>query len=64
MPRSSKIDMAKVMAALDKVCPKCGRTITPAEVRRIDFDRMKCPACGEVFVPIKRRSRTDIRFPL
>jgi predicted RNA-binding Zn-ribbon protein involved in translation (DUF1610 family) len=55
MPRSKKIDLAKVLAALDTVCPKCGKTIPPAEVQRIDFEGMKCPACGEAFVPFRVR---------
>ena len=54
MPRNKRIDLSKVLACLDTVCPKCGKTITPAEVQRIDFERMKCPACGKVFVPSKR----------
>ena len=32
-------------------CPKCGRVIPPAEVRRVDFERIECPVCGERFVP-------------
>jgi hypothetical protein len=36
--------------SLDAVCPKCGGLIPPAEVRRIDFDRIECPVCGERFV--------------
>jgi ribosomal protein S27AE len=50
MPRK-KIDLKKVLACLDAVCPNCQRVIPPAEIRRLDFDRMKCPACGEAFVP-------------
>jgi DNA-directed RNA polymerase subunit RPC12/RpoP len=47
-----KINLAKVQASLDAVCPKCGKKISPAEVRRIDFEkRMECPACGERFAP-------------
>jgi len=33
----------------DKTCPKCGFTITPDQVKRIDFERMECPKCGERF---------------
>src|SRR5580692_10691352 len=33
------------------VCPKCGGLIPPAEVRRIDFERIECPVCGERFAP-------------
>jgi ribosomal protein S27AE len=48
-----KVNLEKVQASLDAVCPKCGKAISPAEVRRIDFERMECPACGERFAPIK-----------
>jgi predicted RNA-binding Zn-ribbon protein involved in translation (DUF1610 family) len=51
MPRSRKINLEKVRASLDALCPKCGKVITPAEVKRIDFEHIECPACGERFVP-------------
>jgi len=35
----NKIDRAKVLAALNTVCPSCGYSITPIEVVRIDFER-------------------------
>jgi rubredoxin len=57
MPRK-KIDLKKVLACPDAVCPKCQHVITPAEIRRLDFDRMECPACGEVFVPTKGKIKT------
>jgi hypothetical protein len=31
-----------------------GCTITPDKTRRIDFQQMVCPECGERFVPEKR----------
>jgi len=45
------LNLEKVQASLDAVCPKCGKVITPAEVQRIDFERIECPACGEWFAP-------------
>jgi predicted RNA-binding Zn-ribbon protein involved in translation (DUF1610 family) len=51
MARSRKINLEKVQASLDTICPKCGKSISPAEVQRVDFERMKCPACGERFAP-------------
>jgi ribosomal protein S27AE len=51
MPRARKINLEKVRASLDTVCPKCGSLILPAEVRRVDFERIECPICGERFVP-------------
>lgn len=44
----NKIDREKVVAALNTVCPSCGFSIPPAEVVRIDFERMRCPKCGFV----------------
>jgi len=49
MPRKQKINLSEVMKALDTVCPKCGRVITPAQVQRVGFETQKCPRCGEVF---------------
>ncbi len=49
MSRSRKINLDKVQASLDVVCPKCGKAISPAEIRRVDFERIECPACGERF---------------
>jgi ribosomal protein S27AE len=45
----NKINRAKVLAALNTICPKCGYSISPAQIMRIDFDRMRCPECGAVF---------------
>jgi ribosomal protein S27AE len=46
----NKINLEKVIAALNTVCPACGYSITPSEVLRVDFERMRCPKCGAVFV--------------
>jgi hypothetical protein len=54
MPSRKKINLEKVRASLDAVCPKCSRVIPPAEVRRIDFERIECPACGDRFAPRAR----------
>jgi predicted RNA-binding Zn-ribbon protein involved in translation (DUF1610 family) len=55
MPRARKINLEKVRASLDAVCPKCGKLISPAQVRRIDFERIECPECGEQFVPSPKK---------
>jgi predicted RNA-binding Zn-ribbon protein involved in translation (DUF1610 family) len=52
---SRKINLAKVQASLDAVCPKCGGLISPAQIRRIDFERIECPVCGERFAPSPSR---------
>ena len=49
MPRKQKINLEKVLASLNTVCPKCECSITPDKIRRIDFERMICPECGERF---------------
>jgi predicted RNA-binding Zn-ribbon protein involved in translation (DUF1610 family) len=49
MVSRKKVNLAKVMASLDTICPKCGKVIKPAEMQRVDFEKMKCPACGELF---------------
>jgi ribosomal protein S27AE len=49
MPRSRKINREKVLASLNKTCPKCGFTIIPDLVKRVDFERIECPECGETF---------------
>jgi predicted RNA-binding Zn-ribbon protein involved in translation (DUF1610 family) len=51
-----KINLAKVQASLDAICPKCGKKITPAERRHVDFEHIECPACGERFVPGRARA--------
>ena len=46
-----KINLEKVQASLGVICPKCEKKISPAEVRRVDFERIECPACAERFAP-------------
>ena len=55
--RKQKINLERVRASLyNTVCPKCGRSITPDKIRRIDFQRIRCPECGGRFVPTDRKS--------
>lgn len=49
-----RVNLAKVKASLDVVCPKCGGLISPAEIRRVDFEHIECPVCGERFAPVPR----------
>jgi ribosomal protein S27AE len=49
VPRSRKINLEKALASLNTTCPKCGFTITPDKVKRVDFERIECPKCGERF---------------
>jgi hypothetical protein len=55
LPMTRKINLEKVRASLDAVCPTCRKVISPAQVRRIDFERIECPVCGERFVPSPKR---------
>jgi len=57
VPRKQKINLEKVLASLNTVCPKCGYSITPEKIRRIDFERMQCPECGERFRPREKKGR-------
>jgi ribosomal protein S27AE len=54
VPSRKKIDYEKVFASLNTTCPKCGRVIEPQEIRRVSFEEMICPDCGERFAPIKK----------
>jgi ribosomal protein S27AE len=53
----NKINLEKVLAALNTACPSCGYSISPAEIVRIDFERMKCTKCGSVFAPKPETTR-------
>ena len=54
-----KVNLENVLASLDAVCPKCSKTISPAEVRHVDFERIECPMYGERFAPIPRQQSKD-----
>jgi predicted RNA-binding Zn-ribbon protein involved in translation (DUF1610 family) len=54
MVSRKRFNLEKVQSSLDTICPKCGKIITPAEMQRVDFERMKCPACGERFASAKK----------
>lgn len=48
VPRK-KINMEAVLAHIDTICPKCGYRITPDKIVRVDWERQRCPECGDVF---------------
>lgn len=58
----NKINRTKVLAALNTACPSCGASISPAEIVRVDSERMRCPKCGHIFEAGKTRSRQKIVF--
>jgi hydrogenase maturation factor HypF (carbamoyltransferase family) len=51
MPHKQKINLEKVLASLNTVCPKCRCSIAPARIRRVSFDEIVCPECGARFKP-------------
>jgi predicted RNA-binding Zn-ribbon protein involved in translation (DUF1610 family) len=57
MPSRRKINLEKIKASLFTLCTECGYKIQPAEERRIDFDHVRCPKCGEAFVPGKPKDQ-------
>ena len=49
MPSRKKIDLKRVsLASLNTTCPKCQAVIEPAQIRRINFDEIKCPWCDAI----------------
>jgi hypothetical protein len=43
MMHKNKINLAKVLAALNTICPKCGYSISPAQIMRVDSERSALP---------------------
>ncbi len=43
-PPRGKIHLQDILASLSVTCPKCGRVIQPAEIRRVNFEEMSLPA--------------------
>jgi predicted RNA-binding Zn-ribbon protein involved in translation (DUF1610 family) len=56
MPRRRKLDLEKILAALNFTCPHCRTAIPPDKRVRIDFEHLRCPKCGEIFIPEKRQA--------
>ena len=52
MPRG-KINLDKIRASLNTICPSCGYSIPPNELERIDFTQVRCPKCRVEFAPKK-----------
>jgi len=47
----SKINLEKIRAALEIVCPHCNAQLSPADWQRVDGERAKCRFCDGLFVP-------------
>jgi DNA-directed RNA polymerase subunit RPC12/RpoP len=52
--RPQKIDLSRVRSSFNTRCLRCGHSIEPAELMRVNTEEIKCPACGSVFVPKKK----------
>jgi len=51
LPARRKPDLEKIRAFLSVTCPHCNAQLGPEEQTSIDFERMKCPRCGQTFIP-------------
>jgi predicted RNA-binding Zn-ribbon protein involved in translation (DUF1610 family) len=51
MPRRHKLDLEKISASLETLCPHCGARIGPEEYKRVDGEQLECPKCGKQFIP-------------
>jgi ssDNA-binding Zn-finger/Zn-ribbon topoisomerase 1 len=56
MPKKQKINLANVLASINTTCPKCDYSIPSPELRRVDFEHVLCPKCGERFVAVASRN--------
>jgi predicted RNA-binding Zn-ribbon protein involved in translation (DUF1610 family) len=56
MPSRKKIDIEKVFASLHVPCPKCGRIIEPQDIKRVSWEEIACPDCGNRFDAKKARA--------
>jgi ribosomal protein S27AE len=50
MPRRGKLDLERIRASLNTICPHCGHSITPAERMHVDTEHLQCPKCLKIFV--------------
>jgi len=51
MLSKQKINLEKVRASLNTLCPKCGYSIPPEKLYCVGFNEVQCPECGERFIP-------------
>jgi predicted RNA-binding Zn-ribbon protein involved in translation (DUF1610 family) len=45
------LHIEKIRASLNVKCTQCGAELPPSQQVRIDFEHLKCPGCGQTFVP-------------
>jgi predicted RNA-binding Zn-ribbon protein involved in translation (DUF1610 family) len=51
MPARRKLELKKIRASLNTVCPHCNVSIPPEDQNRVDSEHMKCPSCGKALIP-------------
>jgi len=44
----------KIREWLQTICTKCGYSIAPIDLVRLDNERVRCPECGKDFVPVAK----------
>jgi len=52
-PASRKLNLEKIRAALN-ITPHRNSSIPPDKQVRVDFEHLRCPGCGQTFVPEKK----------
>jgi hypothetical protein len=57
MPSRRKLDWDRVNELQMIVCPHCTAKIGPEKCKRVDGERLKCPWCGETFVPRRQKEK-------
>lgn len=45
------MNVQQIRDGLNITCTECGHSITPSEFVRTDSEHVRCPACGQEFVP-------------
>jgi len=61
MPSRKKIDLQKIRASLNLICPICQCEITPGQILRITFEEINCPHCDSIVKPQKKQAPADFR---
>jgi predicted RNA-binding Zn-ribbon protein involved in translation (DUF1610 family) len=47
VPRRRKYEIS--IESLSDTCPHCVKLIHPAQIARLDFERLRCPHCGQIY---------------
>jgi hypothetical protein len=55
----NKINLRKIRATLNLVCPKCQAEIEPSQIMRVNFEEIKCPFCDSIVKPQKKQAPAE-----